>query len=374
MRGCLRYQTICLLVLAAGCATHPSDPPKPVQKALARAPAITANAVFDSAKEPIRFVVMVSVDGLAERFIGPLIDAGRLPTFERLQKEGASTLEARTDYFNTTTLPNHTSMLTGLPVERPRGFPEDAFHGLTLNAMPPPLGTLHNLGNRAAGYIPSAFDVAHDFGLKTCLFAGKHKFVIFARSYDEDHGRPDTVGEDNGRSKIDIAVINPDSEALVAKLEEAEGEAPCRLTFVHLPDMDAAGHGTGWGSASWKERLEQVDGLIGRIVEHIEENPKTAGKTALIVTADHGGVGLNHANASLKEDYAIPFYVLAPGLPQGKDLYTLVSKTRFEPGETNPDYTAPRQPIRNGDLGNLALEALGLPPIPGSVMFGMGLF
>jgi hypothetical protein len=377
MRRTIRYQTLCLLLYAAGCAacaTRSSDSPKPAQALPNRAPTIARGAFFDGSREPIQFVVMVSVDGLAQRFIQPLVDAGRLPTFGKLQQGGASTFQARTDTFNTSTLPNHTSMLTGLPVERPRGFPDDAFHGLTLNVMPPPFGTLHNLGNRAAGYIPSAFDVAHDFGLKTCFFAGKHKFVIYVRSYDEEHGRPDTIGADNGRAKIDVAVINPDSDALISKLEETPAEAPCQMTFVHLPDMDAVGHLSGWGSPLWTERLEQIDGLLGRIVDHIEKNPKTAGKTALIVTADHGGVGVNHNNPRLKEDFAIPFYVVAPGIPRGKDLYTLVPKTRAPPGNGNPDYTAPHQPIRNGDLGNLALDALALPPIPGSLMFGMGLF
>src|SRR4051794_35993 len=62
------------------------------------------------------YVIQISVDGLGSSYLQSLINEGRLPTFKRLQAEGAWTHNARTDFDYTITLPNHTCMITGRSV------------------------------------------------------------------------------------------------------------------------------------------------------------------------------------------------------------------------------------------------------------------
>ena len=64
----------------------------------------------------------------------------------------------------------------------------------------------------------------------------------------------------------------------------------------------------------------------------------------------------------------IPFYVWGVSIAAGVDLYELNPNTRLDPARSIPSMSAPVQPIRNGDAGNLALQLLGLPVIPNSTI------
>ena len=322
----------------------------------------------------IQYVIAISIDGLAVRFVDKLIQDGDLPTLRRLQAEGAWTHNARCDYTYSVTLPNHICMMTGRPVTAVEGMPETTHHGYTSNTYPTPETTLHNAGNPALDYVASLYDVAHDFGLKTCLYAGKDKFIIFQQSYDEDSGAPDQIGADNGRAKLDVAqILHNQSPRLLELLINEMSSEPCNLAFLHVTDTDPGGHASGWGSTEWLELVRRIDGWLGRLYSLVTTDETLRGRTAILLTADHGGTGFGHSNALDPFNYTIPFYVWAPGIPGGVDLYSLVPDTRFDPGETRPSYAEEQQPVRDGDIGNLALDFLRLPPIPGSLMHGMRL-
>jgi predicted AlkP superfamily pyrophosphatase or phosphodiesterase len=312
------------------------------------------------------YVIQISVDGMGSSYLQSLIDDGRLPNFKRLQNEGCWTHNARTDFDYTITLPNHTSMVTGRPVKDKAASPTAiAGHNWVINTDPGDK-TLHN--NRH-DYVQSAFDVAHDHGLRTAMFASKTKFVLYDQSYDARNGAPDTTGEDNGRDKIDLAVVDRDSAAMTDRFIAEMKANPFNYTFVHFHDADSAGHAKTWGSPEYKQALEAVDGYLGKILALVSSDPRLKDRTAIIISADHGGTGLNHFLNANPLNYTIPFYAWGAGVACGQDLYALNSPARQNPGDKRIDYTdAGLQPIRNGDGGNLALALLGLPAVPDSTI------
>ena len=134
----------------------------------------------------VNHVIHISIDGLRGDLLESLVseDPGNYSNFRRFVTEGATTFNARNDYTDTSTLPNHTAILTARPVAQPEGGPSTAHHGYLDNSDPSPSTTLHNGGNENLSYVPSVFDVVHDAGLSTALYGSKGKFVIYDRSYD----------------------------------------------------------------------------------------------------------------------------------------------------------------------------------------------
>jgi hypothetical protein len=110
---------------------------------------------------------------------------------------------------------------------------------------------------------------------------------------------------------------------------------------------------------------------VGSIISAVESNPTLAGRTAIILTADHGGLAgtTNHSTASDAQAYTIPLYAWGAGVGHG-ELYAGNLATRTNPGPGRPNYTpgGAAQPIRNGDVANAALGLLGLGAVPGSTI------
>lgn len=320
--------------------------------------------------QTVERVVHISVDGLNVAMLRGLLDDSPelVPGFSRLIDEGAYTFNARTDYDYTTTVPNHVSMITGRPVVQPEGQPDTVHHGITTNG-PAQSATIHSIGNLALGYIPSVFDAVHDRGLGTAFFASKTRLAAFVeRSYNAQYGAPDTLGADDGRDKIDDYFnLDGDSDAAVTNFLAAMDAAPRTYSLVHIVDPDYAGHASDWESDEYRDAVLATDERVKRILDYVSSDVDFAGKTAVIVTTDHGGEGENHTDPLVGGSYTIPAFLWGPDIPAGVDFYSLLAN-RTDPGDARPDYNAPQQPLRNGDTGNLALALLGLPPVSGSSM------
>ncbi len=325
----------------------------------------------------VSYVVHISLDGAGATYIENYVrNAPTLfASFARLQAEGAWTLNARCDYTISVTLPNHACQFTSRPVDQPAGWANTTHHGLTIDGDNGQ--TIHTAGNPNVPYKMSAFDVVHDHGLSTAFLYSKQSLTIFTRSWDAAHGASDVVGADNGPNKIDTTFnstsgggsYGPTAPVVDQFVQRAQTNGLWNYTFMHFDDGDATGHASGWGSAAYSNAIMTADQQIGRVLNAIHSNPTYANCTVVIVTADHGGSGSGHFDPANLPTYRVPLYVWGAGIPAGMDLYSLFSN-RADPGTSRPSYsdTNVLQPLRNGDVGNLAVTLLGLPPIPGSSM------
>lgn len=299
-------------------------------------------------------VLVVSLDGLRPDAITKLGAEGT-PNLHRLMAQGAFTLNARTAYESTKTLPTHTSMLTG------RGVDGEGGHGVTFNN-----DDGETLAKNHGSYVPGMFDVAHDRGLQTAFLAEKDKFYYLIRSWDAERGRQDTIGPDNGRDKTDVDRVGPAAQ-IVAAAQAALVDGRTDLIFLHLNAPDRAGHDEGWLSSAYLRAVTAVDAHLGGILATVDANPGLAKRLTILVTGDHGGEGdeTTHYEADNRQNYQVPFMAWGRGVSRGADLYAL-NPQRRNPGAERPEYSGP-QPIRNMDIANLSLRLLGLPPIAGAV-------
>jgi Type I phosphodiesterase / nucleotide pyrophosphatase len=335
---------------ASPSAVTPAAPP--ATPSAAESSIMPHTADDQSTDDPIKHVIGISIDGLNPRAIEEL-GKSRTPAFHRLMREGAFTLNARTVREKTSTTPNHTAMLTGRRVDAKHGG-----HGYTENFDNG--GTIH----QAAGqYVASVFDVVHDNGGSTAFFGSKSKFRLYKRTWNT-HGAPDRVGRNNGRAKIDRFTIDRNNTRLTSKVTAELRRKPRDFTFVHLSLPDRVGHASGFMGKHYLDAVRHTDRLVGRILNTVADRPELRRHALVILTADHGGRGASHYNASKLQNFRIPFMALGPGVPAGRNLYSL-NPTFRSPGSSRTSYHG-KQPIRNGDLANLATDALDLPRVPGS--------
>jgi predicted AlkP superfamily pyrophosphatase or phosphodiesterase len=209
-------------------------------------------------------VALISVDGLRP----DALTEANTPNILALAQRGSYTLAAQT-VFPSTTLPSHASMLTGV---------EPSVHGIVFDD--------YRDGFQLGA--PTVFSLVRLAGKRAVMVVGKDKLRQLAAAAGTDGYTCATRG--------DVDVVN-----------EAVARLPLGfdLLFVHLPQVDLAGHASGWMSAEYLEQLRQTDEAVGRLVALLP-----AGAT-VILTADHGGQHKNHGTRDTV-DTTIPWIIAGP--------------------------------------------------------------
>jgi predicted AlkP superfamily pyrophosphatase or phosphodiesterase len=225
--------------------------------------------------QPVRYVVVLSFDGLRPDALRPIMPAALL-------ERAAYTWEAQTT-FPSVTLPAHTSMLTGVP---------PSVHRQLANSWD---------SRQAHVQVPTAFSVVTESGGRSAMVVTKEKLFYLAR--------PGTVAW----AELLPYPRHDQTEAVRVAMRYLTGAQP-HLLFIHLADPDAVGHRDGWMSASYLDVARKVPATIGLVLDTLVRMGARA-RSLVIVTADHGGHGRTHGSKS-REDMTIPwlaFGAVPPG-------------------------------------------------------------
>lgn len=242
------------------------------------------------------YVFVIVVDGLRP----DALQRAQTPNLDRLWESGLYSWTAQT-VMPSVTLPAIASLVSGVPPER---------HQIDWNYWAPDLGRIA---------VPTIFEIAQSEKIPTVAFVSKRKL--------EHLFSPETP----------FFMLNADARHLINEATHYISEHRPRLVFLHLSDVDDAGHRYGWMTVRQLEAIERVDEAIGLLLQSLEDL-NILNKSVIIVTADHGGHGRIHGTDDPR-DMTIPWILWTPDIEIGREL---------------------TQPIRIYDTAATVLAALGL--------------
>ncbi|MBI4905370.1 MAG: alkaline phosphatase [Acidobacteria bacterium] len=239
-------------------------------------------------------VIVVGIDGLGSEGLR----ASKSPNIRKLMKEGSWTLGAR-GVIPTVSSPNWASMIMGAGPEQ---------HGVVTNEWKVDKHDIEPVCKGTAATFPTVFGV---------LRQQKPQARIGIFHDWEDFGR---LVEPKAATVQ--RHVKGSAEAMAAAIEWWLVQKPA-LLFVHLDDVDHAGHGKGWMGPEYMAEIERIDTLVGDLIEAVRK-AKLGSSTAIVVTADHGGTGKKHGSNNQKE-IEIPWVISGAGIGRAGELNVAVN-------------------------------------------------
>lgn len=240
---------------------------------------LTSTTTITTYNSSIEQVVIISLDGLRPDALAQ----ADTPILDQLLQEGAYQPTAQA-VLPSVTLVNHASMLSGMSPQK---------HGIDWNVTDPEAGFING---------PTLFTVAKLAGLRTAMVVGKPKLNHIAI--------PNSVDAYIYAGFLDTQVINRAIALVHTDMPD--------ILFVHLPDVDSAGHQMGWMSNTQLWVINSTDSLIGDFITALDET-NYLDSTLLIITSDHGGIGYRHGSDQ-PENMTIPWLAVGPNVPQNQTI------------------------------------------------------
>ena len=232
-------------------------------------------------------VIILGVDGLS---VDGVQHAGT-PHIHELMSRGAWTLEAR-GVMPTLSSPNWASAINGAAPEQ---------HGITSNGYFRHKVEFRPVCQSDGGKFPTIFGVlrAENPAATIAVF---HDWDGFADLLEKQ--APNVMRHVKGAANTTRAAIG-----------YWTANRP-NLMFVHLDNVDHAGHSHGWYSPEYYEAVEAADRYIGEVLGMLD-TLHARESTYVLLTSDHGGTSHGHGKNSLAE-IQIPWILAGPGVAPGR--------------------------------------------------------
>jgi predicted AlkP superfamily pyrophosphatase or phosphodiesterase len=248
-------------------------------------------------------VLVISIDGLRpDAVLHAEEHSLKIPVLRSFLRDGVYA-EAVHNVVPTYTYPNHTTLITGV-------WP--SVHGIYNNTPFDPEGKENGRWNWYAGLVkaPTLWQAAHDAGLTT---ASLHWPVTmnakgidynvpefwFSRT-ESDHFLIEAISQPRGYLEkleqtagiyfpggSDIAYDERLTKTAIALIQDKHPD----LLTLHIVSLDHVEHAHGPFSAEANEDLEQIDGMVGRLIKAEQTAHPDA---SIAVVSDHGFLPVLH--------------------------------------------------------------------------------
>ena len=245
----------------------------------------------ESLKRRTRHVILIGSDGLGAY----AFEKAKVPNMRKMMDGGAYSLQARAVLPSSSAV-NWASMIMGSGPE---------LHGYTEWGSKTPELPSRVIGKE--GIYPSIFSLIHE------------------QLPDEKMGVSynwEGIGYLFEKNLVDLDVRGEtDRVTAEAAIEFITNEKPA-FTFIHFDEPDVTGHQIGHDTPKYYEAVEEIDALVGMVLEALEE-AGMMDDTVIILISDHGGVEKGHGGKSLLE-VEIPWIIYGHGIPHIGELQSSI--------------------------------------------------
>ncbi len=228
---------------------------------------------------PTPRALVIGVDGVR----GDALEAAATPAVDGLREAGAWTFSATTQLgAPTVSGPGWTSIVTGVDADKHLVYGNGGYDARDLRW-------------------PSFLWRARDAGLRTC--AAIHWIPIQTEILEDD--------------ALDVHVVGTD-EYVTDSMAAMIADEDCDVAFVHLDDVDGAGHSTGFAldNPDYIAAIEVKDAEIAELVAAVQARGEDE-DWLIALTSDHGGSGTGHGGVGDAER-TIPLVISGPSTVVGE--------------------------------------------------------